>query len=118
MKDGSELLQSKLSSSPSPISSSISSTASRRRPVVAGKSKTRVNIDGVKLEDMLIYLVGAVGYDGMFLRTKLRAFDNNPSIKSSLKVLRNKDNLWARSLVEEMYVEEMRIDQKFLEDLE
>ena len=60
-------------------------------------------LHGVKLTDILDYLVRVYGWDELGKRIKIRCFTNDPSIKSSLKFLRKTP--WARVKVEELYLE-------------
>lgn len=58
---------------------------------------------GMKLEDVLSYLVSKLGWEGMAHRVAIKCFQVNPSIKSSLTFLRKTQ--WARTKVEELYLE-------------
>lgn len=58
---------------------------------------------GVKLEDILNYLVAKLGWEGMARRVAIKCFQVNPSVKSSLTFLRKTP--WARTKVEELYLE-------------
>ena len=58
---------------------------------------------GVKLEDMLVYLFKVHGWEGMARHVAIKCFQMNPSIKSSLTFLRKTP--WARIKVEEFYLE-------------
>jgi len=60
---------------------------------------------GVKLADMLEYLVAVYGWQSLGQMINIRCFKNNPSHKSSLKFLRKTP--WARQEVEDLYKEEM-----------
>jgi uncharacterized protein (DUF2132 family) len=60
-------------------------------------------LHGVTLERLLTELVAHHGWREMGRRVAIRCFLFDPSIKSSLTFLRK--NPWARSKVEEMYVE-------------
>ncbi|RLD58750.1 MAG: transporter [Bacteroidetes bacterium] len=75
-------------------------------------NNTKINTDdyqlnnplhGVKLADILDYLVGVYGWEELGERIKIRCFTNDPSIKSSLKFLRKTP--WARNEVEELYLD-------------
>ncbi|KAJ1494765.1 hypothetical protein T484DRAFT_2402658 [Baffinella frigidus] len=55
-------------------------------------------LDGVKLKDMVEWLVRDVGYDEMWRRTGIKTFAENPSVPSSLKMLRKPGNEWTRSV--------------------
>ena len=56
---------------------------------------------GVTLELLLIELQATFGWAGLYEEVEVRCFDNDPSIKSSLKFLRRTP--WAREKVEAMY---------------
>lgn len=57
---------------------------------------------GVTLEMMLVQLFQEYGWEGLADRIRIRCFEHEPSVKSSLKFLRKTP--WARSKVEELYV--------------
>ena len=59
-------------------------------------------LHGKKLETILNELVDAYGWDELGSRIDIRCFNNDPSIKSSLKFLRRTP--WARKKVEDLYV--------------
>ena len=59
-------------------------------------------LHGVKLKDMLEYLVEKNGWDHLGAKINIRCFNNDPSIKSSLKFLRKTP--WAREKVEQLYL--------------
>ncbi len=59
-------------------------------------------LHGVTLEAMLTALVAAYGWPGLGERIALRCFTSEPSISSSLKVLRKTP--WAREKVESLYL--------------
>ncbi|MEL7221404.1 MAG: VF530 family protein [Bacteroidota bacterium] len=59
-------------------------------------------LHGVKLADILEYLVAEYGWEHMGARINIRCFNYDPSIKSSLKFLRKTP--WARKKVEDWYV--------------
>ena len=56
---------------------------------------------GVTLEQILQFLVADYGWDKLGLYIKIKCFQNNPTIKSSLKFLRKTP--WAREKVEQLY---------------
>ncbi|OEK04111.1 VF530 family protein [Roseivirga misakiensis] len=60
-------------------------------------------LHGVKLVDILEYLVATRGWEGMAKRIDINCFKSNPSIKSSLKFLRRTP--WARTKVENFYLD-------------
>ncbi len=57
---------------------------------------------GVKLVDIIEFLVSKYGWEGLGERTDIRCFKYEPSVKSSLKFLRKTP--WARKKVEELYL--------------
>ncbi len=59
-------------------------------------------LHGVRLVDILEYLVKTYGWDSLGARINIRCFNHDPSINSSLKFLRKTD--WAREKVEDLYV--------------
>jgi uncharacterized protein (DUF2132 family) len=59
-------------------------------------------LHGITLERMLEELVDAYGWDDLGRIINIRCFNNDPSIKSSLKFLRKTE--WARKQVEELYL--------------
>ncbi len=60
-------------------------------------------LHGVKLADILAYLVAAYGWPELDRRIRINCFALNPTIKSSLQFLRRTP--WARAKVEELYIE-------------
>ncbi len=60
-------------------------------------------LHGVKLADMLEYLVDNYGYENLAQRININCFKSNPSIKSCLKFLRRTS--WARTKVETLYLQ-------------
>ena len=69
-------------------------------------------LHGVKLQDLLEYLLGKYGWDNLAERFPFRCFTHDPSIKSSLKFLRQ--NEWARKKVEVLYVRSIEKEGKNL----
>lgn len=63
-------------------------------------------LHGVKLADILEYLVAKYGWNELGTRINIRCFNNDPSIKSSLKFLRR--TLWAREKVEKLYLQSIQ----------
>lgn len=60
-------------------------------------------LHGLTLKHILTSLVDFFGFEELGRRIKVRCFNNDPSIKSSLTFLRK--NLWAREQVEDLYLE-------------
>jgi uncharacterized protein (DUF2132 family) len=65
-------------------------------------SQPRNPLHGLTLETILTTLVAHYGWPGLAERIALRCFSNDPSIASSLKVLRKTP--WAREKVEGLYL--------------
>jgi len=67
-------------------------------------SEQQVNnpLHGVTLEQIVNSLVDHYGWDGLGIRIDIRCFNNDPSVKSSLKFLRRTP--WARKKVEHLYL--------------
>ncbi|MCB0464934.1 MAG: DUF2132 domain-containing protein [Aequorivita sp.] len=59
-------------------------------------------LHGIKLTDMLEYLVEYYGWEVLGEKIKINSFNSNPSIKSSLTFLRKTP--WAREKVEQLYL--------------
>ena len=71
----------------------------------------KINIDnpqqnnplhGIRLIDILEFLVEEYGWEELGYKININCFNNNPSIKSSLKFLRKTQ--WARDKVENLYI--------------
>lgn len=65
-------------------------------------AQARNPLHGVTLEAMLTALVAHYGWPGLADRIALRCFSSEPSINSSLKMLRKTP--WAREKVEGLYL--------------
>lgn len=59
-------------------------------------------LHGIKLADILDQLVNKYGWEELGERIKIRCFQVNPSVKSSLAFLRKTP--WAREKVETLYL--------------
>jgi uncharacterized protein (DUF2132 family) len=59
-------------------------------------------LHGITLEMIVNTLVDRFGWEELGKRVKIKCFNNNPSVKSSLKFLRRTP--WARGKVEELYI--------------
>ena len=59
-------------------------------------------LHGITLKAIVEDLVERHGWTNLYDKIPIRCFENNPSIKSSLKFLRRTD--WARSKVENLYI--------------
>jgi len=60
-------------------------------------------LHGKTLESILNELVETYGWEHMGFKVRIDCFNNDPSIKSSLKFLRKMP--WARKKVEDMYID-------------
>lgn len=60
-------------------------------------------LHGVKLAEILDYLVDFYGWQILGQRIDINCFNSNPTIKSSLKFLRKTQ--WARDKVEQLYLD-------------
>jgi len=60
-------------------------------------------LHGIKLAEILDYLVDFYGWEMLGQRININCFNSNPSIKSSLKFLRKTQ--WARDKVEQLYLD-------------
>jgi uncharacterized protein (DUF2132 family) len=63
-------------------------------------------LHGVKLKDILEFLVNKYGWDELGMLIDIRCFNYEPSINSSLKFLRKTP--WARTKVEELYLKSLK----------
>jgi len=68
-------------------------------------SQTNNPLHCITLEHMLTRLVERYGWESLGSVINIRCFQNDPSIKSSLKFLRRTP--WAREQVEALYLREM-----------
>ena len=60
-------------------------------------------LHGIKLADILDYLVDFYGWEILGQRIDINCFNSDPSVKSSLKFLRKTQ--WARVKVEQLYLD-------------
>lgn len=63
-------------------------------------------LHGVKLADILAFLVEKYGFKELSLQININCFKSNPTIKSSLKFLRKTP--WAREKVEHLYLNSIK----------
>ena len=63
-------------------------------------------LHGLTLSTIVTELVEAYGFEGLSMKISIRCFENEPSIKSSLKFLRKTP--WAREKVESLYLWHLR----------
>jgi uncharacterized protein (DUF2132 family) len=69
------------------------------------KQQSKDPLHGITLKSILEKLVDHYGFDTLGELIKIKCFNDNPSIKSSLTFLRKTD--WARKEVEELYVQSL-----------
>ncbi len=60
-------------------------------------------LHGVKLQEMIEYLVAEHGWKELGRRINIKCFNVDPSVNSSLKFLRKTQ--WARDKVEQLYLD-------------
>lgn len=70
--------------------------------MVEQQAKANSPLDGVTLETIVNQLVEKYGWEELGQRIKIKCFQENPSVSSSLKFLRRTP--WARSKVENLYL--------------
>ena len=63
-------------------------------------------LHGIRLIDILVFLVEEYGWEELAYEININCFTNNPSINSSLKFLRKTH--WARSKVERLYLNTLK----------
>ncbi|WP_281638029.1 VF530 family protein [Flavobacterium marginilacus] len=66
------------------------------------KHQSKDPLHGVTLQKIVETLVEYYGFDTLGELIKIKSFNENPSIKSSLTFLRKTD--WARKRVEDLYI--------------
>jgi uncharacterized protein (DUF2132 family) len=66
------------------------------------KQQSKDPLHGITLQKIVETLVEHYGFDTLGELIKIKSFNENPSIKSSLTFLRKTD--WARKQVEELYL--------------
>ncbi len=65
-------------------------------------NKSKDPLHGITLQQIVEKLVDFYGFDTMGELIKIKCFNENPSVKSSLTFLRKTD--WARKKVEALYI--------------
>ena len=68
-------------------------------------SISNTSLEGKTLEAILTELIEKVGWEKMGQAVKIKCFNEDPSIKSSLTFLRKTP--WARTKVEELYLKKV-----------
>ena len=74
------------------------------------EQQTKDLLHGVTLEQIINYLVDCYGWEKLGKWIKIRCFNINPTVNSSLKFLRKTP--WARTKVEALYVTTKKIKLK------
>jgi uncharacterized protein (DUF2132 family) len=69
------------------------------------KQHSKDPLHGITLKSILEKLVDHYGFDTLGELIKIKCFNDNPSVKSSLTFLRKTD--WARKQVEELYIQSL-----------
>lgn len=80
-----------------------------KKPV---KKKKPDPLHGITLETIVTELVNDFGFEELGQQIRIKCFNENPSIKSSLTFLRRTE--WARGKVERMYIWHQRQKKKKL----
>jgi uncharacterized protein (DUF2132 family) len=70
------------------------------------KQQSKDPLHGITLQKIVEALVVHYGFDTLGELIKIKCFNENPSIKSSLTFLRKTD--WARKQVEELYIKTIK----------
>jgi len=76
----------------------------------SNKEQSNNPLHGVKLQDLMEYLLAKYGWENLAERFPFRCFTHDPSINSSLKFLRK--NEWARKKVEVLYLRSIEKDRR------
>lgn len=63
-------------------------------------------LHGIKLADMLEFIVEKYGWEELAMKIKINCFKSNPTLKSSLNFLRKTP--WAREKVENLYLKSIK----------
>lgn len=72
-------------------------------------------LHGIRLDRIVEHLVDYYGWEELGERVPIRCFTHNPSVKSSLKFLRQTQ--WARERVEGLYLKSLRDAKKDISNL-
>jgi uncharacterized protein (DUF2132 family) len=74
------------------------------------KQQSKDPLHGITLQKIVETLVEHYGFDTLGELIKIKCFNDNPSIKSSLTFLRKTD--WARKQVEDLYIKTIQKNSK------
>ena len=69
-------------------------------------------LHGKTLKTILEYLIDYYGWEQLSMHVDINCFKSNPTLKSSLNFLRNKNHEWARRKVEELYVKVIQYEEE------
>jgi uncharacterized protein (DUF2132 family) len=83
-------------------------------PAAAPAKQARNPLHGITLEKMVTALADHYGWAGLGERVPLRCFTSDPSVSSSLKMLRKTP--WAREKVESLYLFMLREQRRDARD--
>ena len=72
----------------------------------SGSTQPNNPLHGVKLADVMEFLVDRYGWKELALKININCFKSNPTIKSCLKFLRKTQ--WARDKVETLYLQSLK----------
>jgi len=72
------------------------------RVILMNEQQSKDPLHGQTLEKIVNHLVEHFGWDELGKRIDIRCFNNDPSVKSSLKFLRKTP--WARKKVEDLFI--------------
>ena len=83
----------------------IQNNLSNREGRARSEKVEPVSLTGITLKKIVEDLVEEYGWVYLYEQTNLRCFQTNPTLNSSLKVLRQDNSVWARKKIEYLYVE-------------
>jgi uncharacterized protein (DUF2132 family) len=81
-----------------------------------GEQQINNPLHGVTLEKIVVKLQDFYGWEELGQLVKIRCFDSDPSVKSSLKFLRKTP--WARKKVEDLYLITVKREKRKLRKAE
>ncbi|SKB36152.1 VF530 family protein [Daejeonella lutea] len=77
-----------------------------------GNTQPNNPLHGKTLESILISLIEAYGFEKLGFLIRIKCFNENPDLQSSLKFLRKTP--WARKKVEDLFLEQKEINLRFI----
>lgn len=75
-------------------------------PTIMNQEQPNNPLHGIKLADILEHLVNHYGWETLGEKIRIKCFNDNPSLKSSLVFLRKTP--WAREKVENLYLKSLK----------